>query len=69
MERKDLGRETWREYAWYCLLFGTVGSGVIGVAIHSRFFDYVCAVGLCIMGALLVGWVFYALSRALMGGD
>jgi hypothetical protein len=74
MRHKDSGRETWREYAWYCLLFGTVGSAVVGAIAHSvdsrhTFFLDVAAVGVCIMGVLLVGWVLYALSRALTGSD
>jgi hypothetical protein len=59
-------RETWREYVWYCLLFGTVGSGVLGVAIRSRFFLDVFGVGIGIMGMLLVGWLLYVILRFLM---
>jgi hypothetical protein len=64
----------WRDYLWYCLLFGTVGSAVVGGIAHSvdsrhTFFLYIAAVGVGIMGVLLVGWVLYALSRTLMGGD
>ena len=55
-------RETWREYVWYCLLFGTVGSALIG----GQFFEGVFAVGMCIMGLLLVGWVIYVVLRFVM---
>ena len=70
MNRKELirqmfptdHRETWREYVWYCLLFGTVGAALVG----GRVFDYVFAVGIGIMGLLLIGWVIYVVLRFVM---
>jgi hypothetical protein len=64
-------RETWRDYLWNCLLFGTVGSGVVGGVLHvidarHTFFLYASAVGLCIIASLFVGWLLYILLRALM---
>jgi hypothetical protein len=63
-------RETWREYVWYCLLFGTVGSAVVSGLVYRgwwhTFFLYVFAVGLCIMGMLLVGWLLYVLLRVVI---
>lgn len=79
MNRKQLHEEillatygmTWGDYLWYCLLFGTVGSGLIGgiayAADHRHtFFLYVSTIGLCIMATLLVGWVLYSLLRILI---
>lgn len=74
MNRKELirqmfptdHRETWREYVWYCLLFGTLGSGVIGAADHSRFFLDVFGIGIGIMGLLLIGWAIYVVLRFIM---
>jgi hypothetical protein len=64
-------RETWRDYLWYCLLLGTIGSGIVGGVLHGidarhTFFLYAAAIGLCIMGALLVGWFLYVLLRMVM---
>lgn len=63
-------RETWGDYLWYCLLFGTVGSGLIGGVAYEidhrhTFFLNVGAIGLCIMAALFVGWLLYGLLRVL----
>jgi mannose/fructose/N-acetylgalactosamine-specific phosphotransferase system component IID len=77
MNRKEFNKEwsptqnneTWRDYLWYCLLFGTVGSALIDAVtsgVWHTFFSYATVIGLCIMAALLLGWVLYNLLRILL---
>lgn len=69
--RMSAPRDTWRDYLWYCLLFGTVGAGLIGGVAYAAdhrhtFFLNVGVIGLCIMATLLIGWVLYGLLRVLI---
>jgi hypothetical protein len=58
-----------RDYLWYFLLFGTVGSAVIGAVTSGTwhtFFSYAAVTGLGIMAALLLGWVVYGVLRVII---
>ncbi len=59
-------RETWSDYLWYCLLFGTVGSALVGAVTSGaahKFFLYTAVIGMGIMAALFAGLVLYTVLR------